>query len=73
MFIRNSGPYDINKFDSMSYAKFWVNVKGKDRVDVKDSYRKKTKNVYDNKANSLYFDESTIFKDNFCNLYINFD
>lgn len=53
MIIRNNGPLDINKFDSMSYAKFWVD-KGKSLVKDKLDLKRRKKDIFDNKGNRLY-------------------
>lgn len=62
MNIRNNGPRNINKFDSMACAKYWHDVEGNKLTD--DTSRREfysSKMDPDDKKGHVYFLESKLF------------
>ena len=61
MRIRLNGPAKLSKFNSMKYAKYWVNKQLEIRVDDEVRKREIKDNDYEYRENFIYFDESSIF------------
>ena len=61
MFIRINGPKDPIKFDGISYAIYWSQVKHYKFVDAQIGFIEKDEFDYDNEKNYMYFKDSELF------------
>ncbi len=57
-----NSPYEISKFDVMSYAKYYIDIQGGRRVDDPLGNRvEKIEYSFDHKKETIYFDDNSIF------------
>ena len=61
MFIRNNGPTDLTKFNSIPYAVYWYEIKGQTLVDDDVGFVEKNEYDFYDKKYSSYFKDSQLF------------
>ena len=61
MRIRINGPSKLLEFNSIEYAKYWVDKQLELRVDDELGKHEKKDKRFEHRENSIYFDESSIF------------